>query len=228
MLSRIIEWASPRCQLCQLPNATSRKPWCEFCESQLPNRPHCTRCGYPQSQMTDACPTCDHTPPPWQRLIRFREYEFPMNKLIIQFKQSGDLSLGKALSLALAHCIDAPADLMISVPSAWHKKWTRGFNQSSEMAYILAKHHNVRYSTKVFQKISTGKSQKMLSREERQHNAKQAFQIHPKWRGKLPKHVGLVDDIVTTGSTISILSELLQQENVEQIDVYCLAVTPLK
>ncbi len=228
MFSRIIEWTSPRCQLCQLPNIPSNKPWCDHCHAQWPNNPYCTRCGYPHPRQTDACGHCDQNPPPWQYLVRLSEYRFPMTYLISQFKRNKDIQLGHSLTHCLAEIITDPAELMISVPTTWSKKLKRGFNQSAEMAHILAKHHNKQCETKLFKRKRTGKNQKELDRQQRFENARAAFYINPNWNGALPKHVALVDDIVTTGQTLAILTELLLQQDVEQIDIYCLAVTPLK
>jgi ComF family protein len=186
------------------------------------------RCGYPTLIQTDACGSCDQNPPPWQRLIRLSEYRFPMTHLISQFKRNRDIQLGQSLSLCLAEAITDPADLMISVPTTWQKRLQRGFNQSAEMAHILAKHHNKPCETTLFKCRRTGKNQKELNRQQRADNARAAFYVNPKWKGILPKHIALIDDIVTTGQTLAILTEILLQQEVEQVDIYCLAVTPLK
>ncbi len=138
------------------------------------------------------------------------------------------METGQALSRCLAEIITDPAELMISVPTTWQKRLWRGFNQSAEMAHILANYHRKSSETKLFKRKRTGKNQKELDRQQRAVNAQAAFSLNPKWAGTLPKHVALVDDIVTTGQTLAILTEYLLQQGVEQVDVYCLAVTPLK
>ncbi|WP_160175101.1 ComF family protein, partial [Photobacterium sanctipauli] len=65
--------------------------------------------------------------------------------------------------------------------------------------------------------------QHRLNRQQRQHNLHQAFILKEQ---PLPSHIAIVDDVVTTGSTVGAIAKLLKLHGVERIDIYCLCYTP--
>ena len=74
-----------------------------------------------------------------------------------------------------------------------------------------------------FCRIRHTKVQKQLTKKEREKNLYQAFILKAK---QLPDHVAIVDDVVTTGSTVTELTHLLQHEGVKRVDIYCICYTP--
>jgi predicted amidophosphoribosyltransferase len=63
-----------------------------------------------------------------------------------------------------------------------------------------------------------------LSRKQRLNNLKDAFRLNHDIEGK---NIALIDDVVTTGSTMSELSRLLRKAGAHHVEIWCLARTPL-
>ncbi len=82
---------------------------------------------------------------------------------------------------------------------------------------------HVPLSHKLFSRIKATKQQQGLDKDQRKQNLHQAFKLNH--RPKI-KHVAIVDDVVTTGSTVQQLSQLLLEAGVETVDIYCICRTP--
>jgi ComF family protein len=105
----------------------------------------------------------------------------------------------------------------------WQRYLRRGFNQSDQIAKHLAAHLRVEHQTKLFSRVQNTKAQQGLDKTQRKRNLAKAFRLnaHPN-----SLHVGIVDDVVTTGSTAQHLCQLLLEVGVERIDIYCICRTP--
>ncbi|NGN99154.1 ComF family protein [Grimontia sp. S25] len=170
----------------------------------------------------ESCGRCLKKPPPWDSLVCVGAYSFPYDKLLHRFKYQGHYWLAPALAKLLATEIESPAPLLLPVPMHWKRRLWRGFNHSSVLAAELARQLKVQSEPNVLKRIRATRQQQGLDRQSRLSNLKQAFSIE----GKLPPHIALVDDVVTTGATVAQLCRLLRQHGVERIDVYCLCRTP--
>ena len=175
------------------------------------------------AEYSEQCGQCLAEPPPWQRLYTLGDYDFPLSGHIQRFKDHGEMWQVNALTQLLAERIEQPAPLITYVPLHWQRYLTRGFNQSHLLAQHLAKHLQVKLGTRVFRRVKNSPPQRGSNKDNRQNNLHQAF-ILPR---KLPAtHVAIVDDVVTTGSTVRQLSNLLLEVGVESIDIYCICRTP--
>lgn len=65
--------------------------------------------------------------------------------------------------------------------------------------------------------------QSSLQLKERKKNIKDAFIV----LHKLPKHIAIIDDVMTTGETVKQLAIILKKHGVKKVDVWCLARTPI-
>jgi ComF family protein len=170
------------------------------------------------------CGDCLQTPPPWQRLYCIGNYDFPLSQYLHQIKYQRRFWLIAPLAALLANHISTPAPQFVYVPSRWRRQLNRGFNQSELLAYELTKHfpdsHLLYDAFRLKHGIAT---QQSLTRTQRIRNLKHAFTLKEK---TLSSHVAIIDDVVTTGSTVRHLSELLLEHGVKKIDIYCLCRTP--
>lgn len=217
-----------RCQLCQLPVAdipVDNRPhsWCRDCQARFPRPPYCHRCGRTTLTNTSYCGHCLVDPPPWQHFYRVGEYRFPLRQLIHQFKFGRQFWLAQPLSQLLAQDIVQPAPVLLPVPLHPVRRITRGFNQSTLLAEALAHQTASRCQSSVLRRRRYTRPQHTLSKLQRQQNLEHAFILK---MPALPRHVAIVDDVVTTGSTVAAITTLLQQHGVEQIDIYCICYTP--
>ncbi|MDF2153982.1 phosphoribosyltransferase family protein [Vibrio sp. CAU 1672] len=222
---------SSQCGLCHFPlpaKATPSNPlrWCRSCYALLAPQPRCIRCGIalpgtvsPQT----CCGGCLTSPPPWQRLYTLGDYRFPLANEVQRLKDSGHLWHVPALAQLLASRIPAPAPLLTCVPLHWRRYLTRGFNQSDLLARHLARRLGSTYDHRLFRRSLHTTAQRGQDKNQRMHNLAHAFSLRHQPRGR---HLAIVDDVVTTGSTVRQLCHLLLEAGVESIDIYCICRTP--
>ncbi|MGI2946038.1 phosphoribosyltransferase family protein [Vibrio diabolicus] len=222
---------SSQCGLCRFPihtpSHTNTLRWCEHCLKYLTPIKRCQRCGLSlqkEEMSTDSiCGECLSEPPPWQRLYTLGDYDFPLSREVQRFKDHGESWHVKALTQQLAQHITTPAPIITSVPLHWQRYLRRGFNQSDVLARHLAQQLKTNFDAKVFRRVRLAQSQRGNTKASREQNLKGAFVLN-----KRPpsSHVAIVDDVVTTGSTVRQLCHLLLEVGVESIDIYCICRTP--
>ncbi|EAR53801.1 hypothetical ComF-related protein [Photobacterium sp. SKA34] len=210
------------CSLCQLPLEPNDDYWCHYCLSQFPSPPYCQRCGTSTLNAEQYCGQCLTTPPPWQRLYRLGEYQPPLPQLVSQFKFGKKFWLAKPLAKQLAKQITDPAPLLLPVPLHRWRYWQRGFNQSHYLALALARELNTQVDHNVLVRTRHTQAQKSLTKKQRKTNLANAFTIKD---CALPQHVALVDDIVTTGTTVALLTKKLHLHGVKRVDIITICHT---
>ncbi len=210
------------CLWCKLPMPTSDVVWCEACLSYFAPVPRCQQCGLTTLISVDKCGACLSHPPPWDRLICVGEYQRPLKPLIHQFKYQRKFWLAGDLAPLLVKQITDPAPLLVPVPLHWRRQLWRSFNQSELLARHLATALAVNIDGSLFCRIRSTQTQKGLSRAERKKNLLAAFALK---ETQLPKHIAIVDDVVTTGSTVGLLATQLKKKGVKRVDIYCICRT---
>ncbi len=118
---------------------------------------------------------------------------------------------------------DKNIDLIIGVPLHSEKEKQRGYNQANCIAEGLSKALEVPYSTTIARKVISTDTQTKKSRFERFMNVKDAFEITDKENIK-NKHIAVVDDVLTTGSTIESFAKVLLENGCAGITVITIAV----
>ncbi|MDE5861409.1 MAG: ComF family protein [Ruminococcus sp.] len=114
--------------------------------------------------------------------------------------------------------ISGKIDIIVPVPLSDSSRRKRGYNQSFLIAEAIGAEINKPVRSSV-RKIRETKEQKTLSREERKLNLKNVFEVTENISGK---RILLIDDITTTGSTLSEIAVLLRKNGAE--NVICSAV----
>ncbi|MEF1166521.1 ComF family protein [Vibrio campbellii] len=220
-----------QCGLCRFPMPHRQTPnlmrWCDSCFDHLTPIERCMRCGLKmtekESQAATECGECLKEPPPWRRLYTLGDYDFPLSQQVQRFKDHGEVWHVGALTQLLAERVEQPAPVITSVPVHWQRFLKRGFNQSHILAKHLSHHLDVRYENKVFKRVKNVRSQRGNKKASREQNLQGAFAL----QGEVDfSHVAIVDDVVTTGSTVRQLCHLLLEVGVESIDIYCICRTP--
>ncbi len=217
-------WITQRCTLCRLPlEHDAQYGTCHSCQAWFAPTLRCQQCGLPCLTTTPQCGQCLRSPPPWQALYCIGDYQFPLSRTIHQFKYQSQFWQAHHLAARLAAQITEPAPLLVPVPLHWRRRWQRGFNQSELLARSLAKQLATQHQANLFIRQRATPAQQKLSKLARERNLYGAFRLqhHPN-----VSHVAIVDDVVTTGSTVRQLCHLLMEVGIEQIDIYCLCRTP--
>jgi ComF family protein len=153
-------------------------------------------------------------------------YVEPWRSLIIGFKfneQAGLAAFFAKLMLANDHlqALVSTSTHLIPVPLSAKRLRQRGFNQASLLARHLARHKCIDQG---LLRVTDTASQASLSREQRQANLTHAFAVHPAHRPHfIGKHLTLVDDVMTTGSTLHACALALLQAGAAKVDCVTLA-----
>jgi len=209
---------------------------CQFCHQKLPSQVNgCAVCALPIKQNESGkllennkdliCGECIKQSPPFDKTVAAFHYEPPISDFITQYKFNAQLELLPLLSDYLAKNIQshyqnkAMPKLLIPVPLHKHKLVKRGFNQSQLIAKRLSKGFGIPVSGNHIQRSKETRPQMELDSNERQQNLKDAFQISQ----QLPSHIAIIDDVVTTGTTVTELAKQAKSHGATTIDIWCLA-----
>ncbi|GAD87949.1 GntX protein [Vibrio halioticoli NBRC 102217] len=187
-------------------------------------------CGVNTVTPMERCGQCITDPPPWDKLICVGEYQAPLSGFIQKLKYRRQVWHAKELAALLAKQIESPAPVLLSIPLHWRRHLWRGFNQSDYLAESLYQCLTERtqvpicFLPKAITRSKMTKNQMGLNRRQRLINLKKAFLLSPKYLTKLQDqpHVALLDDVVTTGSTVAEICVLLKEKGVQRIDIYCI------
>lgn len=214
------------CILCNL-NCDQTDFICEQCHASLPHyQSGCTGCGIiiDNHREKKLCGACILSPPPFDNVLALFEYEPPISSLIHQLKFSENLLIARLLATQWIHLLKKTAlpDLILPVPLHHARLSERGFNQALEIAKPIGKYFQIPIDTRSCIRIKNTQAQSSLPASKRKHNLKNAFGLS---HFISAKHVAILDDVVTTGNTVSEIAFLLRKIGVEKIDIWCCART---
>ena len=114
-------------------------------------------------------------------------------------------------------------DWIVPVPLHWRRRWQRGFNQAELLARVVSRHAGVPLVKSLKRKRATA-AQAGLSDTERRTNTEHAFAVADNHRAALEgKHILLIDDVLTTGATLSAASRVLRRSGGRRITVMTVA-----
>lgn len=167
-------------------------------------------------------PAVSPTPGIFERSIAMLNYEFPINVAIKALKFKRHLFYIPAFAEVLCDAnqhLPNDIDAVLPVPLHWWRKTRRGFNQASELAKPVAKRLDVELLRGVHRCKATP-FQSGLNALERRRNLKQAFTVRKRLQRK---HVLIVDDVVTTGTTLTELAKVLLQNGAEKVSALTVA-----
>ncbi len=229
MLALLQPW---QCVLCQQRSDQARD-LCRACAADLPLlQLHCQRCAEPLATLAALCGRCQRQAPAFDQVFAVYLYAQPVQAMLTAFKYRRQQVLGRVLAeTAAEHIGDAirAGDLslppvLIPVPLHRWRLLRRGFNQSwliaRDVQRTLARRGlHVRIASSLLQRTRRTRPQAGLDLAARRKNLRAAFRVH----GAVPAHVCLVDDVMTSGSTVAACARLLKQAGCERVDVWVLA-----
>lgn len=170
---------------------------------------------------------CRRGPPLPGIVVAATAYGFPIDSLVQQLKFGGRQPVARVLGELLADTARArycgytlPAAL-VPVPLHPGRQRQRGFNQAERIAAASGAALGIPVLRDAVQRLRATPAQSGLDLRQRRRNLRNAFQI----TGELPAHVAIVDDVVTTGSTLLALGRTLQGAGVTRIDAWAVART---
>lgn len=212
---------SIKCMLCEN-ELFDKEPYslCETCLSNLYflNNAVCNCCGRLLGEMAtiEICIDCKEEMPLFEKNISVVLYNEISKKLIYQLKY-GDARyvayhLGTLMSekLELEQEIKSKVDFIIPVPISNERIGERGFNQATLIAEFISERAGLEVKEDLVKRVKHTPPQTKLNRLERKENLKDVFKVvEPEML--LGKNVLIVDDVITTGTTINeIAKELIK------------------
>ncbi|MES2424945.1 MAG: ComF family protein [Pseudomonadota bacterium] len=189
----------------------------------------CTRCALPVAPGVVQCGVCLRQPPAFDACFAAVDYAYPWSMLLARYKFASEPGLAGVLAGLLcaapgvSHAL-ANATLVLPMPLADERLRERGFNQSLELARRLGAAHL--HSTLLLRPLHRP-PQSALARAERLRNVAGVFAVDPLQAGRLRgATVVLVDDVMTSGASLSAAASVLREAGARHISALVVARTP--
>ncbi|MBL4900012.1 MAG: ComF family protein [Colwellia sp.] len=165
----------------------------------------------------------------FDHLFCLSPYLAPFNHWLAQLKYQGRFELASLFASLLAKRwleipLTSPVDLVLSVPLHISKWQQRGYNQAHLIAKPFSQLLHLPYQSSALIRIKKNTSQVGQTGKQRRNNLSNAFVLRQPLTKKI-KHVVLIDDVLTTGSTASEISKLLKCKGVEKVTVITVCLT---
>ena len=197
---------------------------CADCDLRLPRVPNpCQACAQPNAGGGGVCPACLLNPPRWQRMLAPFQYRGLAREYLLQLKFADATHLARTLGerggTAFAE-VDPRPDTLLPVPLHRARLLERGFNQADEIARVWSRLFDIPIDRRALARSRPTPSQSGLTAARRRTNVRNAFTYTPR---RPYRHVALVDDVVTTGSTVDEVTRILHRGGVEFVEVWALA-----
>ncbi|ANQ85983.1 putative competence protein F [Azoarcus olearius] len=224
LLDFVVDALIPQdCFLCGAPAAG--RAICTACEAELPGAPAqaCPCCAVPVAS-GGRCGECLQHPPAFDSTVALFAFAFPVDRMVHALKYRHRLGLADYFAaVALRRGLPPDIDMVLPMPLHPARLAERGFNQSVEIARPLARALGVGLELSALKRVRNIPTQSGLSREERQRNVRGAFDSATDLRGRC---VLVLDDVMTTGATLSEAARILKRRGAERVDNLVIARTP--
>jgi ComF family protein len=175
------------------------------------------------------CGTCLRDAPAYGYTVAACDYTAPLDQLVLGLKFGRQLALAPAFAALMRDAVvrqgqQALPDMLCAVPLGEQRLAQRGYNQAWEIAKPLAKHLGIGLAPKLLQRTRETGAQTALHPDQRQKNVRHAFlTTSDDLQGK---HVGVVDDVMTTGATLQEIALELKRQGAAEVTNYIFARTP--
>ncbi|HJP04177.1 MAG: hypothetical protein CL799_05490 [Chromatiales bacterium] len=231
LVDRLLTAISPwRCVLCR--GTAHGMDICADCINDLPWLGRsCHQCALPLTS-TGAllCGACIRAPTDIDHCIAALVYEYPVDRLVTGLKYRRNLAyarvLGELLAIRISEALasgglEKPA-LLIPVPMHRWRQALRTYNQAEQIACRLGYDLSVPVETTQVLRVRNTPPQTSLSRAVRLRNLSGAFRVRGNVAGR---RIALVDDVITTASTVRELARILKNKGAAEVQVWAVART---
>lgn len=214
------------CLLCGTESPVGGQGVCPGCLADLPrSESACYRCGVALAR-EQLCGSCLNRPPAFDRTLSAYGYRYPVDHLIQRLKYRRWLTVTTVLAPPLIRRIreeeEEFPDALLPVPLHPGRLRQRGYNQALEIARVLGRELGIPVASDLARRCRSTLEQACLPPAARRRNIRGAFVLRRPPEGR---HLAIVDDVMTTGSTVGELAKLLRRNGVETVSVWVLART---
>ncbi|WP_229423166.1 ComF family protein [Telluria aromaticivorans] len=208
------------CPACALAHVTDRAARCACCANPVGAQDGGRRCG-----------ACLADAPAYDATVTACDYSAPADRLVLQLKFSARLALAPWMAqqlrdAALARHGLALPDLLCPVPLGPRRLVERGYNQALEVARPLAGALGIALAPRLVERLVDTPAQSGMAPGERRRNVRGAFTIGDGQAGLHGRHVGVVDDVMTSGHTLDELAGVLKAAGAARVTNFVFARTP--
>lgn len=190
--------------------------------------PYCEICGLPFSYIENddlICDTCHSFAPFYDQARCIFVYNDIIKTPILRLKHGDQTQISKSFAHLLSQnfkhkneCID----LIIPIPLHWKRLFKRQYNQAALIAQHFGKFINKPVNFSCFMRLKNTKSQGKQTKNARFDNLKDAFEVkNPSIIAN--KTILLIDDVMTTGSTLDQAAKALKKSGAKRVLCYCVA-----
>lgn len=231
ILREIFYPRSLTCSVCKR-ESFSYSAICDGCKAILPfnNKSICGHCGRATPYPVEYCDYCKDKQIYVDMARSVYEYAYPINSLIRRLKYDGEKYLAEELANEMKNVYllrIGYADCILFVPMTKKRKKSRGYNQSEELAKELSRLIEIPVYKDVLVKTKETDSQVGLERRQRFNNIRGSISVKNRAQIK-GKRVMVVDDVMTTGSTLEVIAEKLKSAGASEVVALTVASVTLK
>lgn len=221
MIKEILDFFFPRqCVMCDRRLSLQEQHICLPCYMHLPRTMH---------------HTVEHSPAeklfwgklPIEKAASFFHYKDGNKEILLQLKYKNNPEIGTYIASQYAKEIKDSGffddiDIIVPIPLHWRKRMQRGYNQCTFIAEGIRSVTGIPICTKAVKRIVNNVSQTLMMRDKRHDNVEGIFRLtHPELISG--KHVLIIDDVTTTGSTIYACAKEILKAPDTRISVLTLA-----
>jgi ComF family protein len=206
------------------------KDLCQTCWLILPwLLSGCRQCGRPLDVAHTKelyCGPCLIQSPHYDTTIAPLIYQDPIIGLITKLKFYNNLAAARLFAQLISdralakYSAEELPTLLIPVPLHSKRLRQRGYNQAQLIAKHIAKLTNIPVDHNLCTRVRHTSAQSKTNAFSRRSNIIGAFKLN---KACIAKHVAIIDDVMTTGTTVGVLSQLLKQQGVERVSIWCVA-----
>lgn len=212
---------------------------CHKCRKRLKDSQihRCAQCAIPTvpNQRNHLCIDCMIKKPSYDSTLCLESYGGFLTEAIHSYKYQHQIAIAHGLMDAWLEIHpkeqqdSEPVDWMLPIPMSQQKLHQRGFNQSWELCKIFSKKLKIKTNWKILNRIHIDGNQATSSKEERAQRLINVFSINPNKIELIKnKRIVLIDDVMTTGATLSVVAKLLKDFGAQSVHNWVILRTPNK
>lgn len=246
VMARLEQWGRrgldllfpPSCLLCSAETEQAGLV-CAACFEHLVTieQPFCVKCATPQPSATYLnsagwCVRCEKTPPPWAAARAAFLYEGTARALVLQLKYADRVEYARFLSEHLCRAGQdsvRPDSVVVPVPSHWRRRVGRRYNQAALLAWGVARKMGHKCVPDMLVRKQATTRLAGFSRRERYREMARAIELNPQYKASVRgQHIVLVDDLLTSGATASVCTQVLYDGGAASVCLLVVALVPMQ